>query len=450
MQAVIMAGGKGTRLRSVTGDELPKPMAPVCGKPLLQWQVEALRQNGVTNILLVTGYLGEKIETWFGDGSAFGVQISYFREEQVLGTAGALALLADRLEDTFFLVFGDVVFDIDLARMERFHREKQAEATLFVHPNAHPYDSDIVLKDSDARVCGFLHKDTHRDAWYHNCVNAGFYMLERTVCTRVPPGKKTDLEKELLLPMIREGRVVYAYASPEYIRDAGTPERLAAAQNDLQSGMVTCHNLRHPQRCIFLDRDGTINRYRGLISREEDFELEPCAAQAIRAINASGYLAAVVTNQPVVARGLCGIEDMERIHAKMESLLGNEGAYLDAITYCPHHPDKGYPEENPAYKIPCDCRKPATGMIRACAQAYHIDLTNSWMIGDTTMDLQTGQNAGMRTALVLTGEAGRDKKYRAEPDIVAKDLLQAVNMILEMEQKNGLPEYDPQVYPGRD
>ncbi len=435
MQAVIMAGGKGTRLRSVTGGELPKPMAPVCGKPLLQWQVETLRQNGVANILLVTGYLGEKIKAWFGDGSAFGVQISYFREEQALGTAGALAFIADRLEETFFLVFGDVIFDIDLARMARFHQKKQAEATLFVHPNAHPYDSDIVLKDADARVCGFLHKNTQRAGWYHNCVNAGFYMLDRTVCKRVPPGQKSDLEKELLLPMIQEGGAVYAYVSPEYIRDAGTPERLAAAQQDLQKGVVARRNLRHPQRCIFLDRDGTINHYRGLISREEELALEPCAAQAIRAINASGYLAAVATNQPVVARGMCGIEDVERIHAKLETLLGNEGAYLDAVYFCPHHPDKGYPEENPAYKIPCDCRKPNIGMIRACAQAYNIDLAASWMIGDTTMDIQTGRNAGLRTALVLTGEAGRDKKYSAEPDIAAKDLLQAVKMILEMEQQ---------------
>lgn len=435
MQAVIMAGGKGTRLRSVTKDELPKPMAPVYGKPLLQWQVETLRQNGVTNILLVTGYLGEKIEAWFGDGSAFGVQISYFCEEQALGTAGALALLADRLEETFFLVFGDVIFDIDLARMQRFHREKQAEATLFVHPNAHPYDSDIVLKDADARVRGFLQKNTQRDTWYHNCVNAGFYLLDRTVCKQVPPGQKTDLEKELLLPMIQENRAVYAYASPEYIRDAGTPERLAAAQRDLQTGLVAHRSLRRPQRCIFLDRDGTINQYRGLISREQDLVLEPCAAQAIRAINASGYLAVVATNQPVVARGMCGIEDVERIHAKMETLLGNEGAYLDAITYCPHHPDKGYPEENPAYKIPCGCRKPATGMIRACAQAYNIDLADSWMIGDTTMDIQTGRNAGLHTALVLTGEAGRDKKYNVTPDLLADDLLQAVERITEMEQK---------------
>ena len=127
------------------------------------------------------------------------------------------------------------------------------------------------------------------------------------------------------------------------------------------------------------------------------------------------------------------IEDVENIHKKMETLLGKEGVFLDDVFYCPHHPDKGYPEENPAYKIPCECRKPKTGMIREAAERYNIDLAGSWMIGDTTMDIQTGINAGMRTALVLTGEAGNDKKYDVKPDLVCKDLLDAVEKILQVD-----------------
>ena len=183
-----------------------------------------------------------------------------------------------------------------------------------------------------------------------------------------------------------------------------------------------------------MDRDGTINQYRGFIYKEEDFELEECALEAIKKINKSGYLGIVVTNQPVVARGLCEIEDVERIHKKLATLLGREGVYLDDILFCPHHPDKGYPDENPAYKIPCECRKPKTGMIQAAAEKFNIDLSQSWMIGDTTMDLQTGVNAGMRTALVLTGDAGQDKKYDVQPNLVGKDLLEAVELILTTEK----------------
>jgi histidinol-phosphate phosphatase family protein len=150
-------------------------------------------------------------------------------------------------------------------------------------------------------------------------------------------------------------------------------------------------------------------------------------------INASGYLAIVVTNQPVVARGLCQMEDVERIHKKLETLLGQEGVYLDEIRFCPHHPDKGYPEENPAYKIPCHCRKPDIGMLEDCAQKYNVDLTASWVVGDTTVDIQTGKNAGTKTALVLTGDAGKDGKYDVEPDITCQNLKEAVIQILNQQ-----------------
>lgn len=431
MQAVIMAGGKGTRLRAITNDEIPKPMAPIAGKPILQWQIEALRRGGVTDVILVVGHLGEKIEAFFGDGRDFGVNISYYREEQPLGTAGALAELGERLKETFLLVFGDTVFDISIPRMLAFHREKGALATLFVHPNSHPFDSDIVLRDPDGRVRELLSKHEERTGWYDNCVNAGFYIIQRELCARIPKGEKTDLEKQLLWPTAKEGGQIYAYLSPEYIKDVGTPERIAVAEEELRTGVVAARNLERPQRCVFLDRDGTVNEYRGLVSRPEQLELEKNAAEAIRRLNRSGYLTIIVTNQPVVARGMCSMEDVERIHDKLKTLLGQEGAYVDAIRFCPHHPDKGYPEENPAYKIPCHCRKPDIGMLTDCASAYHIDLERSWMVGDTTTDLQTGKNAGTRTALVLTGQAGQDGKYAAVPDVTGKDLLNVVEQILK-------------------
>jgi len=438
MQAVIMAGGKGTRLRAITNDEIPKPMVPVAGKPILQWQLECLREQGVSNIILVIGHLGSKIQEYFQDGSRFGVRIRYIVEPMPLGTAGALSMLPPILdEEAFFLVFGDVLFEIDLERMVRFHQDKRAAATPFVHPNAHPFDSDLVVHDRDGRVLRFDSKHNSRDYWYRNCVNAGFYLLNREVCLKIPQHRKVDLEKELLTALIADGAPVYAYQSSEYIKDIGTVERINQAVKELQSGLVSGRSLRKKQKAIFLDRDGTINRKEGFIFREEQFHLEDRAAEAIRRINRSGYLAIVVTNQPVVARGLCGVEDVERIHMKMETLLGREGAYLDAVRYCPHHPDKGYPEENPAYKIPCRCRKPDTGMIEACAEQFHIDLQDSWMVGDTTVDIQTGRNAGTHTALVHTGDAGQDGKYDAVPDLVCGDLLEAVNQIMEWRRQNG-------------
>ena len=429
-----MAGGKGTRLAGLTQDEIPKPMVSLLGKPLLLWQMEALKRSGITEIILVIGHLGHVIEDFFGDGGAFGLHIQYFREEKPLGTAGALAHVRPMLEQTFFLLYGDVLFDIDLRRMERFHREKRADATLFVHPNAHPFDSDLVETDEEQRVLRLDSKHNVRNHWYENLVNAGLYLLNSRICEDLPEQERIDLERDILLRLCRGGSGIYAYYSPEYIKDIGTVDRIRAAEDELKSGGVAARNLQKPQRAIFLDRDGTINIKRGLISSPEQFELEPCAAEAIRKINRSGYLAIVITNQPSVARGLCGVKDIEEIHRKMQTLLGREGVFLDAVRFCPHHPDRGYPEENPAYKIPCHCRKPDIGMLENCAEQYHIDLSVSWFVGDTTVDIQTGKNAGTRTALVLTGDAGSDRKYDVKPDLICENILEAVDKILGKER----------------
>jgi histidinol-phosphate phosphatase family protein len=232
--------------------------------------------------------------------------------------------------------------------------------------------------------------------------------------------------------MIQQGEAVYGYCTSEFVKDVGTPERLRATEKDLTNGIVHARNLSNPQKAIFLDRDGTVNQYVGLVSDPAQFVLEESAAEAIAMINRSEYLAIVVTNQPVVARGMCDIETVEEIHRKLETLLGKEGAYVDAIRYCPHHPDKGYPEENPAYKIPCECRKPKPGMLYECAKQFHIDLAQSWMVGDCTTDIQTAKNAGTHSILVKTGEGGADDKFDARPDAVADDLLSAVKYILEL------------------
>ena len=425
MQAVIMAGGKGTRLAAITKDEIPKPMVPVNGKPLLLWQIEELKKNGITDIIMIIGHLGEKIEEYFQNGEKYGVHVSYIREHEPLGTAGAFYYLKDKIvSDYFLLVFGDVFFSIDIQRMEKFYIDHQARAALFVHPNSHPADSDLVVLD----------ENNVRNYWFDNCVNAGFYILNKEICDLVKKPCKQDLEKDILIPLVEKEDAVYGYRSPEYIKDIGTVDRIRQTEKDVENGFIEEKCLKNKQTCIFLDRDGTINQYRGLVWKDEDFELEENISDAIKRINQSGKLAIVITNQPSVARGLCQIEDIETVHKKMSTLLGKEGAYLDDVYFCPHHPDKGYPEENPVYKIPCECRKPKTGLIQKAIEQYHIDLSSSWMVGDTTVDIQTGKNAGLHTALVLTGEAGNDKKYDVTPDLVCKDLWEAVEMILKYKE----------------
>lgn len=429
--AVIQAGGKGTRLKELTNDKIPKPLLEINGKPMIEWQIENVRKYGIWEVVLIVGHLGEKIKEYFQDGAKWGVRLTYIEEQEPLGSAGALYYIKDKLPGKYFiLIFGDVMFDMNLERMARFHETHDADATLAVHPNTHPYDSDLVIMNEKCQITGIDAKTNDRPYWYRNIVNAGIYVLSSNLLTQIPKPQKLDLEKDLILPIIEKGKI-YGYQTTEYIKDAGTPDRFQEVCQEQRRGLWERRNLEKKQKCIFLDRDGTLNVYKGLLADIDVFELEENAAKAVRLINRSGYLAIVVTNQPVVARGMCEISDVECIHEKLQTLLGRQGAYLDDVIFCPHHPDRGFPEENVKYKISCTCRKPNIGMIVQMAEKHNIDLTESYMVGDSTVDIQTGINAGLKTVLVKTGQAGMDGKYDGKANYEADNILEAVNLIFK-------------------
>jgi len=393
-----MAGGKGTRVSSIASD-IPKPMIPICGRPILEHQIECLKKNSLTEIILVIGHLGEHIKNYFENGKKFGCNITYYTETEPLGTAGALYKLKN-LSDDFILLNGDIIFDIDFSRMINFHREKKAHVTLAVHPNSHPFDSAVIFSNNNNQVTRWLNKEDER-TYYKNQVNAGIHIISKDFLKNCPQSKeKIDLDRDMLKPSISGGKI-FAYSTPEYIKDMGTPERYAQVTSDIENGIVKQKNLSVKQKCIFLDRDGTINVFNDFITRPEDFELIDGAAEAIKKINSLGYLAIVITNQPVIARGEVDFETLDLIHMKMETDLGKHGAYIDDLFYCPHHPDKGFEGERPEYKIDCDCRKPKPGMILIAAQKYNIDLEKSYMVGDDMRDVNAGKNAGC-TPVFLT------------------------------------------------
>lgn len=430
MKAVIMAGGKGTRIQSVAAD-IPKPMIRIQDKPVLEHEILCLKNQGFTDLIITVSHLGSIIMDYFGDGSRFGVKIEYFNEETPLGNAGALFKLRDKLTEDFLLLNADAIFDVDFQRMVAFHKEKGGLVTLFTHPNSHPYDSGLLIAEKDMSVKSWLAKEDVRPEYYKNRVNAGLHVLSPKVLDLVDidpeligtevNGKivKVDLDRKLLKPLAGTGKM-FCYDSPEYVKDMGTPERFYAVQEDFLAGRVQAKNLSNMQKAIFLDRDGTINRYVGFLRRPEEFELLPGAAEAIKKINASGYLCIVVTNQPVIARGEVTWDELDEIHHKMETLLGLEGAYVDGLYFCPHHPHKGYEGEIPELKIDCECRKPKPGMLLAAAKDFHIDLSQSWMVGDGENDILAGKNAGCRTALIGEGDFGQDMSVEGLLEFVAK------------------------------
>ncbi len=421
---VIMAGGKGSRIQNHFPD-IPKPMIPLLGKPILEHQILHLKDQGAQNFTIVVGYLQNSIVDYFGNGQRLGVKIEYIRENQPLGTAGALKLLSS-VDFPLILINGDLVFDISVMRMIDYHIERNADITLLTHPNDHPFDSALIETDSDGKVVRWYNKEDIRGD-YKNRVNAGIHILSSSIFNPQNDfwqNEKVDLDRDIIKPNLQRFGV-YAYDSPEYVKDMGTLQRYEAVIRDYTKGIIQSKNLTHKQKAIFMDRDGTINVYKGFVTRPEQFELMDAVARAIKRINESGYLAIVVTNQPVIARGECTIGELKNIHMRMERLLGEKGAYVDDISYCPHHPDKGFKGEILEYKIDCSCRKPKPGMLLNMTDKFNIDLNQSYMIGDDLRDILAGKAAGCHTVYI-----GIEKDVIKKAEFHAASLFEAVNKIL--------------------
>ena len=419
-----MAGGKGTRMSSL-GKDLPKPMLSLGGKPILAREIEVLVRESFADIILVVGHLGHAIKDYFGDGAHFGARITYFIEETPLGTAGALYHLKNDLAgDDFLLLGADLLFDVDIKRFLSYHREKGGLATLLTHPSTHPFDSVAVDADEMGRVRALLPPTPDR-VLHSNCTNAGLQICSPALLRRLTAPGKLDLDRDLLAPLADEG-VLFSYNSPEYVKDVGTPERLTEGEHDLAAGFVAGGYMGNPRPAVFLDRDGTVNRHIGFVNHPDRIALLPHAAEAIRLLNERHIPVFIVTNQPVIARGEVTREGLAAIHGRLACLLAREGAFINDIFYCPHHPDGGFAGEVAALKIPCACRKPSPGLLLTAAARYNIDLSRSVMIGDRDTDVMAGKNAGC-----LTAKIGDSTDCRA--DFTGESLYECISKFLESE-----------------
>jgi len=431
-QVVILAGGKGSRLRERLGD-LPKPLVDVCGAPLLERQMLLARRHDFGKVLLLVNHGAQHILDYCAERRNWGLEVECVDDGEPRGTAGATLAVFERLADEFLVMYGDTMLEVDLTRFYAHHAgDSEAAATLLVHPNDHPQDSDLVELDGEGRIAAFHPYPHDRSRYYPNLVNAALYWVRRQALHpwRTAQGP-LDFGRDLFPSMLRAGLALRGYNSPEYIKDIGTPARLDRVCADLRSGRIERASLGRPQAMVFIDRDGTINHEVDHLRDPDRFELLPGVAEAIKRLNASDYRCCVVTNQPVVARGECSEEDLRRIHDKMETLLGRQGAFVDRIDYCPHHPDGGYPGERPELKVRCDCRKPETGMIDRAVRDFNGARARSWLIGDSSVDLETARRAGLKSILVETGYAGLDYRYWAAPHATVPDLGAAVLFILD-------------------
>jgi mannose-1-phosphate guanylyltransferase/phosphomannomutase len=430
MKLVIIAGGKGTRLGI---KKIPKPMVVINGKPLLEHQVDLAKRYGLTEIYMLSGHLSNVIIDYFGDGSKFGVKITHVIEDKPLSTAGAVKQLEGVMDDRFMVFYGDTIMDLDLENFIAFDAENSdAIGSILVHPNDHPYDSDLIEVNAINKVTAFLSKPHQSGFFYANMVNAALYILSPNVFKYITANEASDFGKHIF-PQLIKNENLYAYKTTEYIKDMGTPDRFKKVEGDLVSGKVARLNRSNKQKAVFLDRDGVINVEVDHLRDLNHFQLIKGVIEAIKALNTSDYIVIVITNQPVIAKGFITVNQLDDIHKKMDTLLGDEGAFLDDLFYCPHHPEKGFDGEIKSLKIKCQCRKPNSGMLIEAAEKYNIDLESSWFIGDRYTDISAGKKVNTNTILLKTGHAGNDKHNftEIEPDYSFYDLIEATDYILK-------------------
>ena len=311
MKALILAGGKGTRLGNLTKD-IPKPMVRIGNIPLLEHQIKLLKKYNFKDIIILTGYLSSIIEDYFKDGYKWGVRIEYAKEKKPLGTTGGIKEIENRLTRDFIVFYGDVMINMNLNNLIKFHKSKNSECTLALHPNDHPYDSDLVEINDTGGITNFHSKPHNKNKYYKNLVNAGAYVFSTKILKYVKKGEKADFGRDIF-PEIFNKVNMYGYNTAEYLKDVGTFERLEKVNLDYKKGKIRRFNYEKKRKAIFLDRDGVINKEINLLHKIEDLKILLKVPEAIKKINNSEFLAIVVTNQPVIARNLCSIEELENI-----------------------------------------------------------------------------------------------------------------------------------------
>lgn len=432
MRALILAGGKGKRLGALARN-VPKPLVEVAGKPIIVRQLELLAEHGVDRVLVLTGHLGDAFPPVLGDGAAWGLELSYRRELTPRGTAGALKDAADFIDDATLVLYGDVVMDVDLTHMMTCHRATDAAATLAVHPNDHPQDSDLVEVDERGMIHRFHPKPRPAGGAYENLVNAALYVVRPELLRHVGDGPE-DLARDVFPRLLERGGRLRAYKTADYLKDVGTPERLAAVAALIREGRLAGLSRRCPRPAVFLDRDGVVIEERGDAVRSEDAELLPRTAAAVRRLNDAGFLVFLVTNQPGIAKGKIDWTDVRGVHAKIDTALATVGAKIDDKFVCPHHPEAGWPGERRELKILCDCRKPAPALLLRAATAYNIDLARSYLVGDRRVDTAAAIAAGVTPILVRTGHGRSEEGLEPIAARVADDLLAAVAAFLSEER----------------
>ena len=421
LTAVIIAGGQGKRVRSIS--DKPKCLFKYKKKFLLEIIYEKLIYNDIKDIILITGYKSHLIEKKIKKKLK---NIKLIKEPFPLGTAGCLKLILNNDKD-ILLIFGDLLFDINFKKVFEFHKKKKSDLTILVHPNAHPYDSDLVVKNSKSKLIKIIKKPHRTNLIYNNLVMMGIFLVDKKLLHLIKnqKNKNLDFTKQFIVTLLKKKKNIFCYETREYCKDMGTPNRYYQTLKDYKVRKPLIFNSQKKVPAIFLDRDGVINKDSGPLIYSNPLDLYKDVILSLKLINKSNYLSVLITNQPHVAKGFITMKYLINSFKKLETKLGDNKIFLDKIYFCPHYPFSGFKGEKKKLKINCNCRKPKIGLLLKAKKDLNIDMKKSYFIGNSEVDYVTALKAGVKPIIV------RNKSFNIKGVLKKDNLLQAVKYVLK-------------------
>ena len=397
---VLACGGFGTRLKEITKD-IPKPLFLINGKSTLERCIEQLESYRFKRVILTIGYLSNKfLESVEVLNKKYRIEIEVFLEKKPMGECGALWIIKDKLSNDFIFINGDLIFSIEFKKLIYFHQRLSSNLTLVTHTSDHPEDSDLVSVPNGSLVEGIFFKDKDKKIdKYAYLGNSGIFILNKNLLNKIRAPQEND-SKSIFHFIVKNAFDlninIYSYNTTEYIKDMGTPNRLKVVENDLLKDKVNKKNYFNSQKTLFLDRDNTLIRCEigKYILKEKDIDFYVHNIEKISEISLSYDFVCLLTNQPSISMGKISLKDLDRINSLLIKFCLSKGLKIDVVTFCPHHPHKGFQGEIPYLKKDCFCRKPNPGLFLEQAFFRNINLKESLMIGDSENDFFASMNAG--------------------------------------------------------
>ncbi len=419
MKIAILIGGIGSRVKKIS-KKIPKAFLKVGKYSIIDHQLKILSKIKKKIIIISNKKISKfnnQLRNKYKD-----INLKILEESMPLGTGGCLKPLQDYKNDNYLIIMGDLIFNIDFKKFFSFHRKNNSDITLLVHPNDHPFDSDLLEVNEKNQLIKF-HNKPHIKSDIGNLSSSGIFFINKKIFKYIKPKKFQDLTKDILPKLLKKKIKIYAYNTREYVKDAGTPKRINLIKKHMKTRKFINGNINKKLPAIFLDRDGVINKEYSNKNYQNPMEINEGAISAVKKINENGFLSVIITNQPAIAKGIITLDKLRRDHKKLEYQFGLKGAYFDRIYFCPFHPEKGFKGEVKKYKRKSTWRKPDNGMFLQAIKDLNIDVKKSFMIGNSSADYYSAKKTGIKCLMV-------GKKFHIKGTKNYKNLYDATNSII--------------------